>query len=194
MSKPTFYVGEGLAGEGNEVAHIDLILGSKEVLGEAFANTLSRQSAGHSNLLAVLAPNKAVKPDTVTFTKVTIKNAAQAVQMFGPAQSAVSWAVADALSDDEFKDVGGPDNLCIIVGVFIHWEAKEDAKIFAYNYEATRMAIRRAVTDGPSVDEVKKWASTVESDKSLAHPFTGKDVDLGKTLAELRKKFPKQTS
>ena len=85
------HVGEALVGEGNEVAHIDLIIGDKDgPAGTAFANALARQSAGHSNLLAVLAPNLMVKPVTVRVTKVTIKGAKQAVQMFGPAQYAVA--------------------------------------------------------------------------------------------------------
>ena len=50
-------VGEALVGEGNEVSHIDLLIGSKDgPVGVAFANALANQSAGHSNLLAVLAP------------------------------------------------------------------------------------------------------------------------------------------
>src|SRR5687768_10052570 len=80
------YVGEALVGEGNEVAHIDLIVGDKAgPAGMAFASALATQSQGHSNLLAVLAPNLMVKPVTVMITKVTIKGAKQAVQMFGPA-------------------------------------------------------------------------------------------------------------
>ena len=68
-----FYVGEALVGDGNEVAHIDLMIGSKDgPVGVAFANALSTQSKGHTNLLAVLEPNVAVKPSTVMITKVTI--------------------------------------------------------------------------------------------------------------------------
>src|SRR5258708_9348272 len=93
----SMYVGEALVGEGNEIAHIDLLIGDKAgPVGVAFANALARQSAGHSNLLAVLTPNLAVKPATVLVTKVTIKGATQAVQMFGPAQAAVAHAVADS--------------------------------------------------------------------------------------------------
>ena len=81
-------VGEALVGDGNEISHIDLLIGSKDgPVGVAFANALANQSAGHSNLLAVLTPNVAVKPATVMITKVTIKGAKQAVQMFGPAHS-----------------------------------------------------------------------------------------------------------
>ena len=47
-----------------------------------------------NQLLAVIAPNLLVKPYTMMFNKVTIKNAKQAVQMFGPAQHGVAKAVA----------------------------------------------------------------------------------------------------
>ena len=62
----SMYIGEALVGEGNEVAHIDLLIGDKTgPVGVAFANALANQSVGHSNLLAVLAPNLVVKPATV---------------------------------------------------------------------------------------------------------------------------------
>src|SRR6266513_5503631 len=100
----SMYIGEALAGEGNEIAHIDLLIGSKDgPVGVAFANALARQSQGHSNLLAVVTPNLAVKPSTVLVTKVTIKGAKQAVQMFGPAQSAVANAVADSVASGVIK-------------------------------------------------------------------------------------------
>src|ERR1041384_5395836 len=83
-------VGESLVGEGNEVAHVDLLIGSKGgPVGEAFAEALINQHEGHTNLLAVVAPNLPAKPDTIMSNKVTIKGAIQAVQMFGPAQAAV---------------------------------------------------------------------------------------------------------
>src|SRR5579864_5675128 len=96
----TMHIGEALVGDGNEIAHIDLLIGTKTgPVGAAFANALARQSEGHSNLLAVLTPNLAVKPATVLITKVTIKGMKQAVQMFGPAQAAVAKAVADSVAD-----------------------------------------------------------------------------------------------
>ena len=62
----SLFVGESLVGDGNEVAHIDLMIGDKSgPVGGAFANALASQTAGHSNLLAVLEPNVAVKPSTV---------------------------------------------------------------------------------------------------------------------------------
>jgi 5,6,7,8-tetrahydromethanopterin hydro-lyase len=163
----SFYVGEALAGEGNEIAHIDLLIGDKSgPVGVAFANALADQKAGHSNLLAVLTPNLAVKPSTVMITKVTIKGAKQAVQMFGPAQYAVAKAVADSVEAGVIpKDQA--EKLVIVCGVFIHWEANDDKKIFQYNYEATKMAIASAMKNAPSVDEMLAKKDTAK------HPFSG---------------------
>src|SRR5206468_6752018 len=133
----SMFIGEALVGEGNEVAHIDLLIGDKAgPVGVAFANALANQSHGHSNLLAVLTPNLLCKPATVLITKVTIKGAGQAVQMFGPAQAAVAKAVADSVAAGIIPK-NQVENLVIVCGVFIHWDAKDDKKIYQYNYDAT---------------------------------------------------------
>src|ERR671931_931240 len=94
------FIGEALVGEGNEIAHIDLLIGDKAgPVGHAFAQALADQKHGHSNLMAVLTPNLLCKPATVLITKVTIKGASQAVQMFGPAQAAVAKAVSDSVAE-----------------------------------------------------------------------------------------------
>lgn len=152
----SLYVGEALVGDGNdnEVAHIDLMIGDKNgPVGLAFANALANQKMGHSNLLAVLAPNLAVKPATVMITKVTIKGAKQAVQMFGPAQKAVADAVADSVEAGIIPKDQAEDLVCVC-GVFIHWDAADDTKIYKYNYEATKLAIARAMNNEPGIDEV----------------------------------------
>jgi 5,6,7,8-tetrahydromethanopterin hydro-lyase len=148
------YIGEALAGEGNEIAHIDLLIGDKAgPVGTAFANALADQKQGHSNLLALLTPNLMCKPATVLITKVTIKGAGQATQMFGPAQKAVGKAVADSVAAGVIpKDQ--VENLVIIAGVFIHWEAKDNGKIFQYNYDATKLPIQRAMKGEPKIDEI----------------------------------------
>lgn len=163
----SMFIGEALVGEGNEVAHIDLIIGSKEgPAGIAFANALARQSEGHSNLLAVLEPNLAVKPSTVMVTKVTIKGAKQAVQMFGPAQAAVAQAVADSVAEGVIPRDRCEDYV-ITCGVFIHWEAEDNKKIYQYNYEATKLALASAMRGQPSVDEM------LAAKDRAAHPFKG---------------------
>ncbi len=163
----SMYVGEALVGDGNEIAHIDLMIGSKDgPVGVAFANALATQSSGHSNLLAVLAPNVAVKPSTVMITKVTIKGMKQAVQMFGPAQAAVAKAVADSVASGVIpKDQA--EKLVIVCGVFIHPAAADDRKIYDYNYQATVDAIANAMKGLPTADEM------VAKKDSAAHPFKG---------------------
>ena len=129
-------IGEALAGEGNEIAHIDLLIGDKTgPVGVAFANALARQSEGHTNLMAVLTPNLLAKPATVMITKVTLKGMKQVVQMFGPAQYAVAKAVADSVADGTIP-ASQADDLVIVCGVFIHPAAEDNAKILKYNYEA----------------------------------------------------------
>jgi len=87
-------VGESLVGEGNEVAHIDLLIGPRgSPVESAFCHALTNNKDGFTSLLAVVAPNLITKPNTVMFNKVTIKGAKQAVQMFGPAQRAVAMTM-----------------------------------------------------------------------------------------------------
>ena len=158
-------VGESLVGEGNEIAHIDLILGPRGSAAEtAFANALVNNKDGFSTLLAVVAPNLAVKPNTILFNKVTIKNGKQAVQMFGPAQRGVALAVADSVEDGTIP-LAEADDVFISVGVFIHWLAEDDAKIQHFNYKATREAIKRAVEGTPTAAEVVAQKGTIK------HPF-----------------------
>lgn len=166
MAKITSPVcGEALVGEGNEVAHIDLIMGPRGSAAEkSFCNALTNNKNGFTSLLAVVAPNLPVKPNTVMFNKVTIKNAGQATQMFGPAQRAVAMAVADCVEDGTIP-ADEADDLYACVGVFIHWEAKDNAKIQDYNYEATKLAIKRAVGHEPKVEDVLRRKGTEQ------HPF-----------------------
>ena len=158
-------VGESLVGDGNEVAHIDLIIGPRGSAAEsAFCNTLTNNKDGFTSLLAVVAPNLPCRPHTAMFNKVTIKTADQAVQMFGPAQRAVSMAVMDCVEDGTIP-ANEADDLFICVGVFIHWLAKDGDKIQDYNYEATKQAIKRAIADSPKASEV------LSKKGSADHPF-----------------------
>jgi 5,6,7,8-tetrahydromethanopterin hydro-lyase len=165
----SMFIGEALVdGDSTEVAHIDLLIGDKNgPVGQAFAAALADQKAGHSNLLAVLTPNLLCKPATVLITKVTIKGATQAVQMFGPAQAAVAKAVADSVAEGVISKADA-ENLVIVCGVFIHWQAKDNTKIYQNNYEATKLSISRAMKGEPKIDEVLAKKDTAK------HPFSPK--------------------
>jgi len=158
-------VGESLIGDGNEVAHIDLLIGPRgSAVESAFCNALTNNKDGFTSLLAVIAPNLQCKPNTVMFNKVTIKGAKQAVQMFGPAQHGVAKAVQDSVAEGIIP-ADEADDVFICVGVFIHWEAEDDAKIQDYNYRATKEAIQRAVAGTPTAAE-----ATAQRDQ-VKHPF-----------------------
>ncbi len=152
--KPAYLIGEALVGEGDEVAHIDLLIGDKNgPVGEAFASGMSNLSAGHTPLLAVIRPNLPPKPHTLLVPKVTVKNLDAVGKIFGPAQAAVAKAVADSVEDgvvpkDKIED------WVIVCSVFIHPNAKDYRKIYQYNYGATRLALKRALTRYPSLDKI----------------------------------------
>ena len=169
MAKITkMLVGESLVGDGNEVAHIDLIIGPRGTPAEtAFANSLTNNKDGFTALLAVVAPNLMTKPATCMFNKVTIKGAKQAVQMFGPAQHGVAKAVMDCVAEGTIP-ADEADDLFISVGVFIHWLAEDDKKIQEYNYQATKESIERAVAGEPKAKDV------VSEKDSAEHPFAAK--------------------
>ncbi len=114
----------------------------------AFCNALTNNKDGFTTLLAVVAPNLLCKPPTILYNKVTIKDARQAVQMFGPAQYAVAKAVADSVAEGVIP-ANEADDLYVTVGVFIHWEAKDDKKIQDFNYRATKEALARAIKGEP---------------------------------------------
>ena len=162
-----FLVGEALIGKEPEIAHIDLLIGDKEgPVGAAFANGLTQLSAGHTPLLSVIRPNLPPKPATLIVPKVTIKNMDQAAQIFGPAQTAVAKAVADAVAEGIIpKDK--VEDLVVVVSVFIHPAAKDYDAIYRYNYGATKLALQRAMVGFPDIEKVLD-----EKDRST-HPVMG---------------------
>ncbi|MHA1311186.1 MAG: bifunctional 5,6,7,8-tetrahydromethanopterin hydro-lyase/3-hexulose-6-phosphate synthase [Candidatus Helarchaeota archaeon] len=162
-----YLIGEALLGQGEEVAHIDLLIGDKDgPVGMAFANALSQLSAGHTPLLAVIRPNLPPKPYTLIIPKVTIKNMEDASKIFGAGQNAVAKAVADSVEEGIIpKDK--VEDWVLIVSVFIHPKATDLRKVYSYNYGATKLAITRAINKKPNLERIL-W------DKDRArHPIMG---------------------
>ena len=164
---PYLEIGEALIGTGPELAHVDLMIGSKDgPVGQAFATGMTQLSAGHTPLLSVIRPNLPTKPATLIVPKVTLKKGADTTKIFGPAQSAVAKAVADAVEEGivpkEFAD-----DVVIVASVFIAPNAEDFSKIYRYNYGATKLALKRALEGFPSIDKVLE-----ESNKST-HAIMG---------------------
>lgn len=158
-------IGEALIGEGPEVAHIDLVIGPKGgAIEMAFMNSLASPAKGHTPLLAVLEPNVPTKPSTLMVNKVSIKNVNQAALIFGAGQASIAKAVMDSVAEGIIPKEEA-ENVLIIVSVFIEWDAQDKEKIYKYNYEATKLAIKRAIEKEPSIDTV------LSKKDSSNHPF-----------------------
>ena len=160
-----FFIGESLVGDGNEIAHIDLIIGSKSgPAGAAFTQALSTQHRRLHHLLAVVTPNLPAKPDTVLFNKVTIKGAKQAVQMFGPAQAAVARAVVDSVSEGVISKDKANDSAswsaCSSTG-----RPRTTRRSTTSTTRRRRSRSQRALQGKPTVDEV------LAKYKAARHPF-----------------------
>lgn len=158
-------IGEALVGDGPEIAHIDLVIGPKGgAVEQAFVTALASPRKGHTPLLAVLEPNLQPKPATLMVNKVTIKDAKQAILMFGPAQAAVAKAVMDCVAEGLIPEEKAEDIL-IIVSVFIEWDASDKKKVYDFNYRATLQALERAIVGKPTVQEA------LAKKDSAKHPF-----------------------
>lgn len=158
-------VGEALVGEGPEIAHVDLVIGPRGgAVEQAFVDALASPSEGHTPLLAILGPNLPAKPSTLMVNKVTIKRAEQVSLLYGPVQAAVAKAVMDSVSEGTLPEETA-DAIMIIVSVFVDRNASDKNRIYDYNYQATRLAIERAVTGRPTAKEV------LERKDSAKHPF-----------------------
>ena len=158
-------VGEALAGQGAEVAHIDLLIGRSDgPVGEAFAKAKVAPSSGHEPLLAILEPNLTVKPLTLIVPTVTITGMRQASMVYGPAQTAVAKAVVDSVADGTIPKEAVED-LIIIANVFVHPSAVDRQRVYINNYKAMRHAIRKVIEGRPTMDEL------IENKDRAKHPF-----------------------
>jgi len=158
-------MGEALAGQGAEVAHIDLLIGKKDgPLAAAFAKAKAVPSAGHEPLLAILEPNLSVKPETLIIPTVTITGMRQASMVYGPAQTAVAKAVVDSVADGTIPREAA-ERLIILANVFVHPTAVDRQRVYINNYKAMRHAIRKTIEGRPTIDEL------IENKDRSKHPF-----------------------
>ena len=125
--------------------------------GNAFA-TLMGQTEGHTRMFAIRACNQQVRPATIIVPKVTIKSTAYVNLFGGPVQS----AVADAVLDSVIAGVIPADkanDLCIIAMLWIAPECATNPEVdrkdlYRTNYEAMKLAISRAMSNSPSIEEL----------------------------------------
>ena len=126
-------------------------------VGQAFAAMMA-QSKGHTAMFAIRACNQLVRPATMMVPKVTLKDAVNIDLFGGVVQSATADAVVDCLIDGTIPKALA-NELCIISLVWIDPRCAKDAKLdkkdmYRTNYEATKLAIHRALNNQPSVEEL----------------------------------------
>ena len=95
----SMYIGEALVGDGNEVAHIDLLIGPKD---GPWAPRSRRRSSIRRRATRICwrctAPNLICKPATVLITKVTIKGAGRRCRCSGPPRPPSPRPSADSVA------------------------------------------------------------------------------------------------
>tara|TARA_R110002049_G_scaffold39896_2_gene122198 strand:- start:351 stop:890 length:540 start_codon:yes stop_codon:yes gene_type:complete len=167
----TFKTGEAtvLAKEGQFTdAMPEILIGSVDgPVGHAFANMMG-QSAGHTRMFAIRACNQQVRPATLMVPKVTMKTMAY-VDLFG---GAVQAATADAVLDcviDGLLPKNQVNDLCIVTLVWIDPRCATDPNLdhqdlYRTNYEATKLAIKRALNDEPGIEELIANRHTIKHD------------------------------
>ena len=109
-----------------------------------------------------------VRPVTITVPKVTLKDSAN-IELFG---GVVQSATADAVLDCVIEGIiprALADDLCIISLVWIDPRCAKDPNLdkkdmYRTNYEATKLAIKRALNNEPSFDELIANRHTIKHD------------------------------
>ncbi len=149
------HIGEGFEGAGADAAHINLILGTREALGGAFAIAAANPGPGHIPFQAVLKPNLPAKPPTLFIAKAVLKTGDHEIMTWGPAQAGVAAGVTQALLDGVLP-AEAEDGWLAIALVWVDPDAQDAQAVYANNRAATLNACRRALTAGwPSREDLK---------------------------------------
>jgi 5,6,7,8-tetrahydromethanopterin hydro-lyase len=125
--------------------------------GQAFANMMG-QTAGHTRMFAIRACNQLVRPVTMMVPKVTIKSSAYVNLFGGVVQSATADAVLDCVIEGVLPKAE-VDRICILIMVWIDPQCATDPNLdqkdlYRTNYEATKLAIARAMRGEPGIEEL----------------------------------------
>jgi 5,6,7,8-tetrahydromethanopterin hydro-lyase len=179
MSEPIWFkTGEATVfsnnGQGEDAMPEILIGDVKGPAGHAFA-TMMGQTIGHTRMFAIRACNQQVRPATMMVSKSTIKSNAYVNLLGGPVQSAVADAVLDSVNAGVIP-ADQVDNLCIIAMLWIAPECATNPKldrkeIYRTNYDAMKLAIQRAMTNSPTLEELTANRHTITHE--MYDPETG---------------------
>jgi formaldehyde-activating enzyme len=156
----TLLHGESLAGEGLEVAHVDLVLGVRDGPLSLAVDNAGRIIEGFHSSNVI----KDLEPLTIFAPTVTITSEGQKKMVMEVAQRAVADAIRRTITDGVIPEELVPD-LVIAVNTFVHPNAANPRRVHINNFRAVRFAIRRAIEGRQTVEEI------ILRKKSARHPF-----------------------
>jgi 5,6,7,8-tetrahydromethanopterin hydro-lyase len=133
--------------------------------GTAFA-TMMGQAVGHTRMFVIRDYNQLVRPPAIMTTKVTIANAGYVDLLGGVVQAGLADAIVDCIANGTLPR-DGLDELCMIIMVWLDPRCPDipdlDKKdLYRTNFEATKIAIGRAVRGEPSVEELLKNRKSIK--------------------------------
>jgi 5,6,7,8-tetrahydromethanopterin hydro-lyase len=156
------FIGESFIGDGPNAAHINIVLGTRDGLGSAWAGTLASPSAGHLPFMVVLQPGVPVKPATVFINKAALCGTNHENMTWGPAQAGVAKGLQEALLEGILPSEA-ENSWCAIVAVWVNPSADDADQVFANNYAATKNAAIAAVQNLPNLETVRAAAANVHN-------------------------------
>ncbi len=138
----------------------------KGPVGHAFAG-MAGQVAGHPRMFVIRDLNQQVRPATMMTTKMTVKSEAYVELLGGVVQAATADAIIDCVAEGVLPRAE-LNELCMVIMVWLDPRCATDENLdrkdlYRTNYDATKLAISRAVKGEPSVDEL------IKNRKSVSH-------------------------
>lgn len=158
------HIGEAFEGAGGDAAHINLIVGPKAELGQAYALAAASPGPGHIPFQAVVKPNLPAAPATLFIAKAVLKDAAHERMTWGPAQAGVAAGITEALLAGALPPIAASEWVAIAL-VWVDPAASDAEAIYRNNRAATLAAARRAIEGGPSREAL------AEGLKAVSNPF-----------------------
>jgi len=156
----TLCVGEGFAGPPfSEIAHIDLLLGLKDgPVGKAIERALGEPRPGHE--LKIINE----RPRTMLVPTVTVRTEKASWLVYEDAAAGVNLAIEHSIQQG-FLPEELLDQVCLIANVFVHPAAAIRRRVKINNYKAMRGAIRKAIEERPTLEEL------LNEKEAARHPF-----------------------
>ena len=158
------HIGEAFEGAGGDAAHINLILGPKAELGQAYALAAASPGPGHIPFQAVVKPNLPAVPATLFVAKAVLRDAGHERMTWGPAQAGVAAGITEALLSGALPPLAEEQWVAIAL-VWVDPAASDAEAVFANNRAATLAAARRAIDGGPSREAL------ADGLRSISNPF-----------------------